>query len=62
MKIAKLIRSARNLANEIRETGIPENMEEGELAWMLEALAEYCQAFMRDPQYSEQRHENHHLT
>ena len=46
MKIEKLVKSAKKLAEEVRQNGIPEDLEDGALAWMLDALAEYCEAFM----------------
>ena len=47
-KIEKLIKSARSLAKEIDENGIPEDLEDGELEWMLQTLAEYCEEFMHN--------------
>ena len=35
----RLIESARRLAREIKDNGIPDELEDGELAWMLETLA-----------------------
>ena len=46
MKIEKLVKSAKGLAEEVRQNGIPEDLEDGALAWMLDTLAEYCEAFM----------------
>ena len=35
----RLIESARRLAREIMDSGIPDDLEDDELAWMLETLA-----------------------
>lgn len=38
-KDRRLIESARRLAREIMDSGIPDDLEDDELAWMLETLA-----------------------
>lgn len=45
-KDQRLIASAQRLAREINESGIPEDLEDGELAWMLKQLADQMNYYM----------------
>lgn len=45
-KDRRLIASAQQLAREINEDGIPDDLEDGELAWMLKQLADQMQYYM----------------
>ena len=42
----RLIASARRLAREINDSGIPDDLEDGELAWMLKQLADQMNYYM----------------
>lgn len=44
----RLIESARRLAREITSSGIPDDLEDGELAWMLETLAGQMYYYMHN--------------
>lgn len=41
--VEKLIAAARRLAKEVDENGIPEDLEDGELAYMLRTLTDLCE-------------------
>lgn len=45
-KDRRLIASAQRLAREINEDGIPDYLEDGELAWMLKQLADQMEYYM----------------
>ena len=45
-KDQRLIASARRLAREINDSGIPDDLEDGELAWMLKQLADQMNYYM----------------
>ncbi len=45
-KDRRLIASAQRLAREINESGIPDDLEDGELAWMLKQLADQMNYYM----------------
>lgn len=45
-KDRRLIASAQRLAREINEDGIPDDLEDGELAWMLKQLADQMEYYM----------------
>lgn len=45
-KDQQLIASAQRLAREINESGIPDDLEDGELAWMLKQLADQMNYYM----------------
>ena len=45
-KDRRLIASAQRLAREINEDGIPDDLEDGELAWMLKQLADQMTYYM----------------
>ena len=45
-KDLRLIASARRLAREINDSGIPDDLEDGELAWMLNKLADQMNYYM----------------
>lgn len=45
-KDQRLIASAQRLAREINESGIPDDLEDGELAWMLKQLADQMNYYM----------------
>ena len=45
-KDQRLIESARRLAREINDSGIPDDLEDGELAWMLNTLADQMNYYM----------------
>ena len=45
-KDRRLIASAQRLAREINESGIPDDLENGELAWMLKQPADQMNYYM----------------
>ena len=45
-KDQRLIESARRLAREINDSGIPDDLEGDELAWMLNTLADQMNYYM----------------
>ena len=45
-KDRRLIASAQRLAREINDSGIPDDLEDGELAWMLNTLADQMNYYM----------------